>query len=57
MFESSLLSIKFKMKPLLLDCNGARALVASFAAVVCVGPTLPPHQRLLNRAGHSIPRN
>ena len=25
------------------------------AAVFCVGPILPPHKRLLNRAGHAIP--
>ena len=36
-------SPKFSLNPSLL------------AAVFCVGPILPPHKRLLNRAGHVIP--
>ena len=29
--------------------------LASLQPVFCVGPILPPHKRLLNRAGHAIP--
>ena len=53
--QSDVYKIKFIMKPVFLNCNGARVLVASLSALVCVCPFLPPRQRVLHRTGHSIP--
>jgi superfamily II DNA/RNA helicase len=47
--------------PLLFDSmhpdnnHTGHVVVASCAAVLCVGPTIPPHERLLNDAEHSFP--